>query len=88
MNVQQLYLWAKENIPGINFDFVDMTDVQKCGQFLESRFLSAVTIQGTKQLHAFYPHPGQQTHVRVKFISMEPNAKSVRVIKVQEAEQK
>ena len=27
MNVQQLYLWSKENIPGIHFDFMDMSDV-------------------------------------------------------------
>ena len=32
MNVQQLYLWVKGNIPETQFDFVDMSDVLKCGQ--------------------------------------------------------
>ena len=54
LNAEQLYSWAKVNIPGIHFDFVDSSEVQQYGEFLESRFSSA---QGTKQLHAFYPHP-------------------------------
>ena len=78
LNAEQLYSWAKVNIPGIHFDFVDSSEVQQCGEFLESRFSSA---QGTKQLHAFYPHPEQRTHIKVKFISKEENSKPVRVIK-------
>ena len=77
----QLYLWAKENIQGITFAYVDAAEVQQCAEFLQVRFAAAMTVQGTKQLHAFYPSPDQPTHIMVKRISSEPNARSIRVLK-------
>ena len=43
----QLYLWAKENIQGITFAYVDAAEVQQCAGFLQVRFAAAMTVQGT-----------------------------------------
>ena len=81
MKPYQLYLWAKENIQGITFAYVDAAEVQQCAEFLQVRFAAAMTVQGTKQLHAFYPSPDQPTHIMVKRISSKPNARSMKVLK-------
>ena len=81
MNPSQLHLCAKENIQGITFSYVDAAEVQQCAEFLQVRFAAAMTVQRTKQLYAFYPSPDQPTHIMVKRISSEPNARSIKVLK-------
>ena len=61
--------------------YIDAAEVQQCAEFLQVRFAAAMTVQRTKQLYAFYPSPDQPTHIMVKRISSEPNARSIKVLK-------
>lgn len=50
-----LYQFAKENITGIQCQFVKLTEYHKEKEILERRFLASKTIAGTRGLHFFKP---------------------------------
>lgn len=43
----QLYEWAKDNIPGINFCYYSTEEYERQKKFLEGRFQQSKTIPGT-----------------------------------------
>ena len=43
----QLYHWAKDNIPGVNFFYCSTEEYERQKLFLECRFLQSKTIPGT-----------------------------------------
>lgn len=55
MTPLDLYNWAVENIPGIDFAFVTKEDISVDSDFLLNRMNSALTIPGTQKFHCFEP---------------------------------
>ena len=51
----QLYEWASDNIPKINFKFCTCDDYKRAEAFLQDRFQKSKTIPGTQKLHCFVP---------------------------------
>ena len=55
MTPYQLYEWASNNIPKINFKFCTLDDYKRAELFLQDRFQRSKTIPGTQKLHCFVP---------------------------------
>ena len=67
MTPKQLFLYATENISGINFLYSSNKEYTKEASDLEERFASGSTIKGTHKLHCFVPI--SKTQIEVKPIS-------------------
>lgn len=74
MTPRQLYDWAKENIPSVNFLYTTQEDHETENTFLEQRLVNAKTIKGTQQLHSFIP-VGSTTKLNVKEYSFSTETK-------------
>lgn len=74
MTPRQLYDWAKENIPSVNFLYTTQEDHETENTFLEQRMVNAKTIKGTQQLHSFIP-VGSTTKLNVKEYSFSTATK-------------
>lgn len=61
---QDLFEWAVENIPKVDFAFSTQEDYAVSEMFLESRFEQALTIKGTQQFHAFIPNTKSELLVK------------------------
>ncbi|CAH0558681.1 unnamed protein product [Brassicogethes aeneus] len=61
---QDLFEWAVENIPKVDFAFFTQEDYAVSEMFLESRFKQALTIKGTQQFHAFIPNTKSELLVK------------------------
>ena len=68
---EDLYKWCQQHISGIKFIWVGKEELVEHGKKLESRFLGASKIPGTRENHSFIPGPcglkvsrvsGQDTH--------------------------
>ena len=55
MTPEQLYVFAKDNVEGINFKYATMEDHENEELKLTERFEKCCTIVGTQKLHTFIP---------------------------------
>lgn len=76
---QQLYEWAKINIPSVEFAFIRTEEVENEGDFLKDRFELSRQIAGTQKLHAFIPISRSKTELHVKEYSSLQTATKVRI---------
>jgi len=62
---QGMFLWAEKHIEGIKFFYVTGDDVQNHEKRfdLESRYLKAKTLPGTRSHHSFVPVSGTELHM-------------------------
>lgn len=68
MTPLQLFLWSKENIPKIKFEYCTNEDYSEEESFLKYRFKEAETIRGTQQFHTLIPH--SLTEIKCKIFSL------------------
>lgn len=81
MTANDLYEWAKENISGINFIFVTMSEHIAAKEFLEERFNEARAIPCTRKLHAFIPLNEMKISVKPFSFAQESVEHPITIIK-------
>lgn len=77
---QQLFDYAKENIPGMNFVYTTIEEHTEMAQILEGRFKKALPIPGTREYHAFITSKTSITKLLVKEFSSSSTATEVSVM--------
>ena len=75
----ELFEFAKENIPGIEFRYCATEEYEALKVELESRFLNSRTIPGTRKLHSFIPQTSDT--LAVKYFSNSKEFKQEKVSK-------
>ena len=55
MTPRQLFDWETINTSTVHFDYCSSDDYKAEHDFLERRFVKALTIPGTRKLHTFIP---------------------------------
>ncbi|CAF2145756.1 unnamed protein product, partial [Rotaria magnacalcarata] len=71
MTTYQLYMFAKENIHGISFEYLTANDWQIESTTLKERLSNARTIPGTHKLHCFKPLSTNELQVQYYSASSE-----------------
>lgn len=69
LNCKDLYQWARTNLNGIKIKFVQSIIIKKTARKLNSRFLKAKLLTGTKKYHCFIPVPESKHEIIVKQIT-------------------
>ena len=79
MTPRQLFVYARENISGINILYSSTDEWTNEAEILENRFDNASTIIGTQKLHSFIPL--SQGKMEVKTVSTQNEGKIVQITK-------
>ncbi|CAF4947457.1 unnamed protein product [Pieris macdunnoughi] len=67
----ELFQWAKENVHGINCDFVSNEQIQRTQKKLNQRFKNALPVQGIRNCHAAIPISSDVMRVKTSSSSEE-----------------
>ena len=67
MTPRQLYEWAVDNVPSVQFEYSSMEDYREEAEHLEQRFLLSRTIPGTRKYHCFIPVSSNEVKVAYYF---------------------
>lgn len=68
-NAEELFIWAKENIKGINFSYSSKEDHRNTAEILSDRFKNLRLVPGTQSYHHFIPSPNDKNSILCKKIS-------------------
>lgn len=77
MTPRQLFEWACDNIPAVDFQYCSTKDYERERIFLEERFQKARTIPGTRKFHSFIPV--SKDKMRVRYFSFSSEFKEINV---------
>ena len=77
---EQLFQWAKSNIPQVTFEYLTQEDIRKVGEELSERLEQSKKVDGTQKLHAFIPINGSSSKVITKPYSRSSKEKTVTVM--------
>lgn len=80
LSPMRLYEWAKSSLKQTAIYYCSKEDIQRERIFLQPRFDSAITITGTKKLHAFIPTT-EGLLVKRTSSSVDSQCKIVKIIK-------
>ena len=75
----QLYEWAKEAIPSIQFQYVDKGEYEAEEHLLQKRLEAAVTIVGTHSFYSYSPLIDKTSVLEVKPYSYCPKSTTVKI---------
>ena len=73
----QIFKWAKENVKGINCQFVSNEQIQRTEKKLNRRFKNALPIQGVRSCHAAVPISSEV--IKIKTLSSSKEGKDLRL---------
>lgn len=76
-NAKELFVWASENIHGINFEFATNKEHEEVENSLKPRFNNLKTIKGTQQLHYFCPVNDSLNKIYASVLSSNGDEKKI-----------
>ena len=76
-----LFKWALQSPPKINFVFLDNNDYERVQAVLEPKFVRAVTVHGTRMVHAAKPIKNRSGCLIVKPVATSTEESVVKVLK-------